>query len=96
MQALSNALVYDQRVPKPPHLQIVDVTPLPDTPKERVLKRVRAHAKPKYMLSCHRCGGREVIVAKIGVMYRDGKAIGGTQSILCAACFMRGQRVVLG
>lgn len=51
--------------------------------------------KPPTMLQCHRCGGREVIETKIGMVYKNGRASGGTKQILCALCFMQGQRVVI-
>lgn len=75
-------------------LHVVHGTPAPDTPQERVRKRIRA-TKPAEMLQCHRCGGREVIAARIGVLYENGKAKGGTKVLLCSLCFSRGERVVL-
>ena len=51
--------------------------------------------RPPSMIRCHRCGGAEVIQTKIGMMYKDGKAVGGTKQLLCALCFMLGERVVL-
>lgn len=78
-----------------PRLHVVHGTPAPDTPAERVRKRVRRHAKPEHMLTCPRCGGHEVIEAKIGVVKKDGKTTGGTKSILCAGCLLKGQRVVI-
>ncbi len=59
------------------------------------MKRARSMPRPPSMICCHRCGGAEVIQTKIGMMYKDGKATGGTRQILCALCFMRGERVVL-
>ena len=56
---------------------------------------MRAMPKPASMIQCGRCGSREVIETKIGMLYKAGKAQGGTKQILCAACFMRGERVVL-
>jgi hypothetical protein len=47
------------------------------------------------MIQCYRCGSREVIETKIGMFYKNGKASGGTKQILCASCFMKGERVVL-
>lgn len=47
------------------------------------------------MLECRRCGGREVIETRIGVLYVDGKPRGGTKMLLCAECQRRGERVVL-
>lgn len=52
--------------------------------------------KPAAMLHCRRCGGREVIEAKIGVTLERGKAKGGTSVLLCAICLIKGERVVLG
>uniref|UniRef100_A0AB39C0I8 Uncharacterized protein n=1 Tax=Pakpunavirus sp. TaxID=2833053 RepID=A0AB39C0I8_9CAUD len=48
-----------------------------------------------HLLRCHRCGGGEVFETKVGVIYKNGKASGGTKQHLCASCFMRGERVVL-
>lgn len=78
-----------------PKLHVIQGTPAPDTPVEKARKRVKAMDKPACMIQCHRCASREVIVTKIGMTYKNGKASGGTQQILCATCFMKGQRVVL-
>lgn len=78
-----------------PKLHLINGTPAPDTPKEQAMKRVRSMPRPASMIQCHRCGGAEVIVTKVGMMYKDGKATGGTKQILCALCFMRGERVLL-
>ncbi|HET9819642.1 MAG TPA: hypothetical protein VFP92_10815 [Rhodanobacteraceae bacterium] len=75
--------------------RVIEGTPPPDTPMERERKRIRAMPKPAAMVQCHRCGGREVVETKIGVMSRDGKASGGTKQRLCVACLMRGERVVV-
>lgn len=75
------------------HLKIVDKPPI--EPKEEVRRRVRRHPKPAGMLSCHRCGGREVLQAKSGVLVKDGKPVGGTKVLLCALCLAKGERVVL-
>ncbi|WP_171061367.1 MULTISPECIES: hypothetical protein [unclassified Pseudomonas] len=45
-------------------------------------KRVRAMPKPALMVQCHRCGGREVIETKIGVMMKSGKPTGGIQALI--------------
>lgn len=74
---------------------VIEGTPAPDTPAEQVRNRVRAADKPAAMIQCHRCGGREVIETKIGVMKKNGKPSGGTKQLLCAGCFMKGERVVL-
>lgn len=77
-----------------PKFEVIDGTPAPDSPAERVRKRVRAD-KPAAMLQCHRCGGREVIETKVGMIFKNGRASGGTKSILCATCHRKGERVVL-
>lgn len=74
---------------------VIEGTPAPATPAEEVRKRVRKMAKPPSMIQCHRCGGREVIQTKIGMLLKDGKPTGGTKQLLCAPCFMKGERVVL-
>lgn len=77
-----------------PKLHVIDGTPAPDTPVERVRAKLRKTAKAE-LLQCHRCGGREVIQTKVAMTYQAGRAKGGTVQILCAACFMKGERVVL-
>lgn len=41
------------------------------TPAAEVKRRMRRHPKPAGMLSCHKCGGREVIETKVGVLMVD-------------------------
>ncbi|MBT2326113.1 hypothetical protein J7E62_27675 [Variovorax paradoxus] len=65
------------------------------SPAEKVRQRVRAAPKPASMLQCNRCGGRELIETKTGVLYQDGKPKGGTKQLLCATCLMKGERVVI-
>lgn len=65
------------------------------TPAAEVKRRMRRHPKPAGMLSCHRCGGREVVETKVGVLMVDGKPKRGTKILICAACFMRGERIAL-
>jgi len=76
-------------------LTVIEGTPAPDSPLEEHRKRVRAMPKPAEMLQCHRCGSRELIQTKIGMMLKAGKATGGTKQLLCAACHRRGERVVV-
>jgi hypothetical protein len=78
-----------------PRFHVIQGTPAPDTPVEQARKRVRAMPKPAAMIQCHRCGGREVIETKTGVMLKDGKPTGGTKALLCVGCLMNGQRVLL-
>lgn len=51
--------------------------------------------KPDYLLQCPRCGGRELIETKIGMVMRNSKPAGGTKRILCASCLVRGEKVVV-
>lgn len=78
-----------------PKLHVITGTPAPDTPVEQARKRVRAMPKPAAMVQCHRCGGREVMETKTGVLMKDGKPIGGTKALLCVGCMLRGERVVI-
>lgn len=47
------------------------------------------------MLQCNRCGGRELIQTKTGVMSDGHKTTGGTKQLLCAHCLSKGERVVV-
>lgn len=87
------AHAYDSRVAKPT-LHIVPLAPAPDTPAEQVRRRVRA-MRPAHVISCHRCGGIEVIETKLGVQMQGGKTKGGTKQLVCACCWLKGERVVL-
>lgn len=78
-----------------PRFHVIEGSKPTGTPAEQVRERVRKAPKPASMISCHRCGGREVIETKIGMLLKNGKPQGGTKQILCASCFMRGERVVL-
>lgn len=44
---------------------------------------------------CHRCGAMEFIETIAGPIVVKGKVQGGTKCLLCAACFMRGERVMV-
>lgn len=76
-------------------LKLINGTPPPDTPKQRVVDRIKAHPKPATMLQCPRCGGRDVLEVKNGVMLENGKLHGGVKMIVCACCYVKGERVVL-
>jgi len=78
-----------------PRFHVIDGTAPPDTPAELVRRRVRAMPKPEAMVQCHRCGGREVLETKIGVMMKNGKPTGGTKVLLCVGCLLNGERVVV-
>ena len=78
-----------------PKLHLIQGTLAPDTPAEKVRKRVRAMPKPPTMVQCHRCGGREVIETRIGVLMKNGKPTGGTKTMICVGCLLRGERVLV-
>lgn len=90
MRRLSSERVYDVAVPK---LSIVK--PSAPSPAEQVRQRVRAMPKPATLLQCPRCGGREVIETKSGMLLKDGKPSGGTKQHVCALCLSKGERVVV-
>lgn len=46
------------------------------------------------MLEC-KCGCREFVETKTGVLFKSGKPYGGTKQLLCAACLLKGERVVI-
>jgi hypothetical protein len=73
-------------------LKLVESAPEPAA--ERVRRRVKALDKPPSMLEC-RCGSRELLEVKVGVLWRNGRAYGGTKQLICAACLANGERVVL-
>lgn len=73
-----------------PTFHVITGTPVPDTPQEKVRKRVRAAPRPAAMPQCSRCGGREYIEAKIGA----GKS--ATKNKICVACLLQGERMVMG
>lgn len=74
---------------------VIDGSPPPDTATQRLTDRIKRQPKPAHMISCHRCGCREVLELKTGVLFQEGKTKGGTKATVCAACFMKGERVVL-
>jgi hypothetical protein len=92
MRPRSQGPAYNARMTK---FTVIDGTPPPDTPKQRVTERIKKMPKPASMLQCRRCGGREVLELKSGVLYQDGRTKGGIKTIVCATCFMRGERMVL-
>jgi len=78
-----------------PRLTLITNTPAPDTPAQRVRERVKKMAKPAEMVQCRRCGGREFMPTKTGVLFKDGKMTGGTPNLICVNCLSRGERVAI-
>lgn len=70
------------------------VPPASPPAAEKVRQRVNKLPKPAAMLQC-RCGGRDFIEVRSGVLMRDGKPSGGTKHLLCAYCLVKGERVVV-
>jgi len=58
------------------------------------MKRARAAGKAESILQC-RCGSREFIEARQGVLLKAGKPAGGTKVLICVNCLLRGERVVV-
>lgn len=74
-------------------LHVVPPAPKPpETAVEKAARRIRV-PKPPELLECHRCAGREFMETKVGVLFVNGRTRGGTKQLLCASCFMRGERV---
>ncbi|HWS73666.1 MAG TPA: hypothetical protein VN324_00860 [Quisquiliibacterium sp.] len=63
------------------------------TPAAEVRRKARAHAKPRGMIACPSCGGREYVNARTGALEVDGRAVAGTSARLCVVCLMQGRRV---
>ena len=78
-----------------PRLTVIDGAATDDTPRIKAEKAKKARPDAAYLLRCHRCGGSSVIEVKTGMVVKNGKPQGGTKQILCAACFVKGERVVL-
>jgi hypothetical protein len=57
-------------------------------------QRRKSIPRPVALLEC-RCGCQELIQTRIGVLFKNGKASGGTTQWICAACLMRGERVIV-
>lgn len=74
--------------------KVINGTPPPDTPQQNVRDRLKA-TKPAEMLQCRRCGGREVIETRTGVLFKNGRVSGGVKAWICAGCHRKGERVVL-
>ena len=52
-------------------------------------------AKPDEMIQCPRCGGREFTQTLTGTLLRNGQPTGGTTTLICTACALRGERVAI-
>lgn len=71
------------------------VPPSAPGPAEQVRQRIKRAPKPASMLQCHKCGGREVLTLRSGVLMQAGRTKGGAKAEVCALCFLKGDRVVL-
>jgi hypothetical protein len=76
-----------------PRLTLIPNTPAPDTPAQCVRERVKKMPKPADMAQCPRCGGREFLTTKTGVLIRGGKSHGGTPNLICVHCLAKGERI---
>jgi hypothetical protein len=92
MLPLSRRQVYNVSMGK---FEVIQGTPPADTPRQRLIDRIKAAPNPGAIIQCTRCGSREVLELRIGVELKNGKPTGGTSQIVCAACFLKGERIVL-
>lgn len=76
-------------------LKLVPPAPKPArTKRQAVLDRL-AELTPSHMLKCTRCGSLEFIETRIGVEVTSaGKHRGGTKSMICLHCMIKGERIV--
>ena len=77
-----------------PTLHVIEGASEPTT-TSKIRQARKQRPDVAHPLRCHRCAGSEVFETKIGMLYKNGKAQGGTKQILCASCFLKGERVVL-
>lgn len=72
------------------HFRVIDGTPEPEGPR----KRMRASTKPSHIIRCRRCTSLAMIEIKLGMEFRNGKAVGGQKQIVCATCLAQGETVI--
>lgn len=70
--------------------RVIDGTQEPEGPR----KRMKAQAKPSHIIRCRRCSSLAMIEIKLGMEFRNGKAVGGTKQIVCATCLAQGETVI--
>lgn len=71
--------------------KVIEGTPEPEGP----LKRVKAALKPSHIIRCRRCTGLAMIEVKLGMEFRNGKAVGGQKQVVCATCLAQGEIVTV-
>lgn len=60
-------------------------------PREKARLKLKS-IKPADIVQCNRCGGREFIETKTGVMFKDAKTVGGFKNLICLCCLLNGAR----
>lgn len=70
--------------------RVIDGTHEPEGPR----KRMRASTKPSHIIRCRRCTSLAMIEIKLGMEFRNGKAVGGQKQIVCATCLAQGETVI--
>ncbi len=78
-----------------PKFEIIQGTPAPDTESVRRGRRIRHAAPAGDVLECPRCAGRELVELVSGVRLKGGKPTSAASTFVCAACWLRGQRVTV-
>jgi len=81
-------------MPKKVPFTVIDGSAAPDTPLERVRRRVRA-ATPSELVRCPRCSGNTMLAVKIGMLWSNGKPVGGQKQTVCATCHGKGEHVLI-
>ena len=70
--------------------RVINGTREPEGPR----KRMKAQAKPSHIIRCRRCTGLAMIEVKLGMEFRNGKAVGGQKQIVCATCLAQGETII--
>ena len=77
---------------KKPTLTVIDGSEPPDTPLERVRRRMRASV-PAELVRCPRCSSNAIMQIRLGMIWSRKRAVGGQKQLICADCHGRGEYV---
>lgn len=73
---------------------VIDGTAPPDTPLERMRRRLREN-KPADLVRCPRCSSNLMVQIKIGMFWSNKRPVGGQKQLICAKCLGRDEYVVV-
>lgn len=76
--------------------KVIQGTPAPDTPKERMRARVRANTPPE-LVRCPRCTSGALIQVRLGMhrTHKGAKPSGGAKQWVCALCLAQGEVITV-